>query len=232
MFYLTYILKERGDNGVFAEYGIFMHSIMEKYNKGELSEYELEDYYKEHYDENVKAKFPPNAWVDLSTSYYNAGIEYFNNFDGYEDDIVEAEEKIDFVMDNGKRKINFTGVIDRISHDENGIIISDYKSKKKFKSKREESEYYRQLYVYSIPISIKYGKLPYKLKFHFFRDINNKSEREFNEEDFQNAKDWIFEVIDEIYDTTDFEQNYNDFFCKYICSVPCESCSCKQFGRG
>lgn len=230
MFYITYILKERGESGVFAQYGIFLHEIMELYNNGELSLYELQNYYKEKYNEYVTVDFPPNKYVDLSDSYYNAGLEYFDKFNGYDDTIIKAEEKIDFTISNGKRDINFVGVIDRLSKDENGLIISDYKSKKKFKTKKEENEYYRQLYVYSIPVLEKYGELPYKLKFHFFRDIDRKSERNFNIEDFENAKEWLFNTIDDIYAEENFDPNPDDFFCKYICSVPCTSCGCK--GKG
>lgn len=227
MFYLTYIEKQRGKSGSFAQFGIFGHHIMELFNKGELSAYELCDYYIENYSKNVTVDFPPNAWVDLGKSYYDAGLEYFASFDGYDDEIISAEEKIDFVMENEQRKINFTGVVDRISKDDNGIIISDYKSKKKFKSKKEEKEYFRQLYIYCIPVFEKYGKLPYLLKFYFFRDSNKISEKLFDEKEFNNAKQFIFDTIDEIYETEKFEQNYEEFFCKYICSVPPEECDCK-----
>lgn len=217
MFYKNYILKDRGEENCFAQFGIFMHGIMEKYDKGELALYELEDYYKENYSSNITIDFPPNKWVNLSESYYNSGLEYLSNFDGYDDKILGAEEKIDFEIENEKRKIVFTGVVDRISEDENGIVISDYKSKKKFKSKKEEKEYFRQMYVYSIAMMEKYGKLPYKLKFYLFRDFNNVCETLFDEKELENAKNWLFDTIEEIYNTEVFERNPNDFFCKHIC---------------
>ena len=40
-------------------------------------------------------------------------------------------------MEHNDRKINFVGIIDRLSEDEFGIIISDYKSKK-FKTKNDK----------------------------------------------------------------------------------------------
>ena len=81
MFYVTYILKQKGENNAFAEWGTFLHSIMEKYDKNELSEWELVDYYANNYSENVTLDFPPNKWVSLSDSYYQSGLEYLSNFE-------------------------------------------------------------------------------------------------------------------------------------------------------
>lgn len=228
MFYIQYILKERGESGSFAEYGTYLHSIMELYNTRELAEYELLDYYREHYKENVTKSFPPNPWVDLEVSYYGAGETFLSNFDGYKDKTIGAEEKFDFDIKHKGKSLKFTGVVDRISEDDNGIIISDYKSKKAFKSKKEMKEYFRQLYVYCIPVWKKYGKLPYKLKFSFFRDYNKVCETLFDEKAFEEAKDWIFNTVDEIFHTDEFTENYNEFFCQHVCSVPCSSCQYRQ----
>lgn len=226
MFYKIYIEKVQGNSNAFAQYGTFLHQTMELCDKGELAPYELVDYYKDNYSKNVTLDFPPNAWVDLSTSYYEQGIEYLSNFDGYTDDLIGAEERIDFVMEHNGKKINFVGIIDRLSRDDNGIKISDYKSKK-FKSKKEEREYFRQLYVYSICVKEKYGEYPYLLKFHLLRDWSKVSETLFDEKTMQASKEWVFDTVDEIYNAEEFKQNYNDFFCKYICSVPPEECDCK-----
>lgn len=230
MFKCTYIDKLKSEPGVFAQYGLFLHGMMENYSKGELAEWDLVDYYRENYSKNITLDFPPNAWVDLSSSYYNSGEEYLLNFDGYNDELIGAEEKFEFVVKDEERNrdIKLVGVVDRISRDSNGIIISDYKSKKKFKSKKELKEYFRQMYVYSIPVFEKYGEYPYKLKFHLFRDFNNVPETLFDETAFEDAKTYIKDTVDEIYNTTDFEENYNDFFCKYICGVPCDACIYKS----
>ena len=144
MFYVTYILKHKGENNAFAEWGTFSHSIMEKYDKNELSEWELVDYYINNYNENVISDFPPNKYVILSDSYYKSGLEYLSNFEGHKNELISAEERIDFVIEHNDKKIDFVGIIDRLSKDQNGLVIEDYKSKK-FKNKREVDEYFKQL---------------------------------------------------------------------------------------
>ena len=44
----------------------------------------------------------------------------------------------------------------------------DHKSKGKFKSKKEQAEYARQLYVYAKYVKEKYGKFPKVLIFNMF----------------------------------------------------------------
>lgn len=232
MFFVTYMLGNRGESNAFADWGTFMHSIMEMYDKNELALWELVDYYKSEYDKNVLSKFPPNMYVNLNDLYYRTGIEYLENFDEHENELVGAEEKIEFVLDNGERKINFGGIIDRLSKNSDGkLVVEDYKSKK-FKSKREVNEYFKQLYIYSMAVKEKYGEYPAKLQFNCFRDTSKPYETEFNEEALENAKRWVFDTVEEIYNTEIFEPNYNKSFCKYICSVPAELCDCKEAEEG
>lgn len=227
MFYSTYILKQKGVGNAFAEWGTLLHLIMELYDKGELALWELENYYINNYKNNVILNFPPNKWVDLSASYYDAGLKYLSNFNGHTSELIGAEEKIDFIMEHNGKRVNFVGIIDRLSQDDNGIIIGDYKSKK-FKNKTEVEEYFKQLYVYSICIKEKFGKYPYKLEFYCLRDFSKPYETIFNEKKLAEAKDWIFNTIEEISNTDYFDKNPNDFFCRYICSVPCSSCQYRQ----
>ena len=42
-----------------------------------LKYFELADYYKDNYYDNVVEPAPPNKYVDLNESYFNKGYEYF-----------------------------------------------------------------------------------------------------------------------------------------------------------
>ena len=79
--FLHYIQCNKSENGFFGEYGQLIHKILEKYEKGELSLFELNEYYEEHFDEDVPHDAPPNKFVNIRQSYYDKGIDYLDNID-------------------------------------------------------------------------------------------------------------------------------------------------------
>ena len=79
--YLHYLECSKAENGFFGEYGSLIHKILEKYIKGELSLFDLNQYYEENFNESVPHDAPPNKYVDIRQSYYDKGIEYLNNID-------------------------------------------------------------------------------------------------------------------------------------------------------
>ena len=78
---LHYLECNKSENGFFGEYGSLIHKILEKYEKGELSLFELNKYYEEHFDEDVPHDAPPNKFVNIRQSYYDKGIDYLDNID-------------------------------------------------------------------------------------------------------------------------------------------------------
>ena len=163
---LHYVECNKSENGFFGEYGSLIHKILEKYEKGELSLFELNEYYEEHFNKDVPHDAPPNKYVNIRQSYYDKGVDYFNNIDldleRYE--VLGVELKVEFKI-NGK---DFVGYIDLLVQDkENGeIIIIDHKSAsikilKNGKISKSDQQHFlefkRQLYLYSIPIIEKYG---------------------------------------------------------------------------
>lgn len=212
--YRSYILKERGEGNSFAEYGLLVHAIFEAYAKGDLEVYELVNEFEKQYDSKVW-DFPPNKYVDLSESYKNQGIEYFTNFDGFDDyKIIGIEKKIEFKIDDYK----FIGYVDSLLEDKNNnLIIQDYKSKAKFKSKKEKKEYARQLYIYAIPIIDEYKKYPSKLIFNMFRK-NEIVEIPFNKKDLEEARKWVLDTIEMISKEKKFEAKVDSFMCSQLCN--------------
>lgn len=216
-FKLSYIdALPRVDNA-FSDWGSFMHYLLEQYFKGKLEFFELSQIYVERYKDRVKCAFPPNKYVNLNESYYKAGKEYLDNFDGdFEGcEVLGVEQKVK--LDIGDRP--FVGVIDLVLRKPDGsICVTDHKSKKAFKNKKEEAEYLRQLYLYSIWIKQKYGEYPSQLIFNMFRG-GKKVVHNFVEDELKTAVEWFTSTIDSIYEDTEFVAKSDSFFCNYLCGV-------------
>lgn len=228
---LRYIDKQTEDSNVFSQYGTFCHEILEKYAKNEVAIFELVELYREGYEENVSLPFPPSPpKVDLPSKYYEDGLRFFSNFEGFEEEVVGVEEKFTILIEHEEYPpILLTGFIDIVLDDNGEIIIQDWKSKGKFKSKKERAEYFRQLYLYSIYVKEKYGKDPSKLILFLFRN-NEKVIEEYNPEKALEAKVWLLESIKKIEEATEFpmimdlcetqtQEKSQSFFCAHICGV-------------
>lgn len=229
MFYMQYVQhpKPKGDDNFFSEFGIFNHTIFQKYYENELEFFELSDYYKENYYNVVKHQAPPNRYVNLNTKYYDTGENYWNTFEGLFDEyeILGVEEKFKIKIDN----YNFTGFIDLVLRNEDGIVIVDHKSHSKFKSKKEKAEYLIQLYLYSIYIYEKYGEYPKRLIFNMFR-IPEIIVEEFDMNKLEESKRWVKTTIEQIYNDEKFMCNTAKemaFFCNNICGMR-SYCKCSD----
>ena len=197
----------RVDNA-FSDWGTFMHSLMERYFKGQLEFFELSQAYLDGYKDAVKCKFPPNKFCDLEQRYYAAGKEYLDSFDGaaFEGcDVVGVEQRVRLTI-NGRP---FVGVIDLLLRKGDDFIIVDHKSKSAFKSKREQAEYARQLYLYAIYVHEQYGQWPAKLIFHMVRNHGELVEIPFKLKDCEAAQKWFLDTIDAIYADVQFESTPN-----------------------
>lgn len=221
--YCTYILKKQGKDNFFSQYGTFCHSIFEKYNNGEIEIFELSDFFEKNYYQNITMYAPPNKYVDLNDSYFKKGLNCFLNFNGYEDKCLGAEVPFEIIINVLGKDRKFIGYIDRVSRDEHGIIVSDYKSKSKFKNKEELEDYARQMYFYAIAVKEIYGEYPYKLIFDLFNS-NQKVEIEFSESGLSETLDWINDTFSLIYNESEFLCSKNDFFCNYLCSTGLDYC--------
>jgi len=218
-YFKHYFEGEKGINGGFAEFGSYCHKILEDYENGKLSVYDMLPYYEEHYNEEVTSDFTlkmsEDFSKDFSSDYYESGKKYFENFEGFNDfNILEAEYEFETVINN---LFVFNGKIDLIAEDKDGnLIIIDHKSKANFKSKAELKEYARQLYLYSYATYEKYHKYPTQMMFNRFRK-NEWTVIKFNKDDFDEALQWAVGNVEEIESTFDFYPNPNTFFCNNFC---------------
>lgn len=226
-FLLNYILKKDNEQNGFAQYGTFCHELLERYAKGELMVFELYNEYIDNFYNNVTLKFPRNKYKDIGVGYYEDGLSYFENFEGFDGyNILDVEKKVTFNL-NGHKSIGF---IDLLVRNKNGKIeIVDHKSKdlKKPQKKRWENidvryttelyHYLRQLYLYSIPVIEEFGEYPEYLNFNCFRK-QKWFKIPFDIDDYKESKNWAIKTIDNIYKDIDMTKRYESpYFCNNIC---------------
>lgn len=223
--YLNYIEKNKDEGSAFSEVGTLIHEILEKYAKGELSLFEISDYYEEHFNDAVQHEFPPSK-VDLRQKYYDDCIEYLNNvnlpFDDY--DILGVEKRVEFYI--GKYK--FVGYIDLLlrNKETGGIVILDHKSSNlKFKkngdiSKTDQEHFLafkRQLYLYSKAVIEEYGEKPEALTWNLFR-LGKFHSIPWKQSEYDEAISWAEKMIEEITNEALWlPNNSSKYFCDNIC---------------
>lgn len=231
---LRYIDCNKSENGFFGEYGSLIHKILEKYEKGELSLFELNDYYEEHFSESVPHDAPPNKYVDIKQSYYEKGIDYFNNIDLDLDkyEVLGVEKEVRFQI-AGK---DFIGYIDLLLKEkETGkIIILDHKSAsiktlkngKVSKSDQEHvREFIRQLCLYAIPIIEEYGHVD-ELWWNLFKD-RNWLKMPFNKGDYDEAIKWAEDTLTLIENEKNWFPNPDSYYCNFLCGQRNHACEYK-----
>ena len=232
---LRYIDCNKSENGFFGEYGSLIHKILEKYEKGELSLFELNDYYEEHFSESVPHDAPPNKYVDIKQSYYEKGLDYFNNIDLDLDkyEVLGVEKEVRFQI-AGK---DFVGYIDLLLKEkETGkIIILDHKSAsiktlkngKVSKSDQEHvREFIRQLCLYAIPIIEEYGHVD-ELWWNLFKD-RNWLKMPFKKEDYDEAIQWAKDTLALIENEREWlPNNSSSYYCSYLCGQRNHACEYK-----
>lgn len=229
--YETYIMCNKGEDNFFGEFGSCCHKVLEQYAKNETSIFEISDKYMEQFSKTVLHEAPPNKYVDIAESYYNKGLDYFDNLDldlgAYE--ILGIEKEVHFQI-GGK---DFVGYIDLLLKEkETGkIIILDHKSasikllKNGSVSKSDQKhfrEFIRQLCLYSIPVIKEYGKVD-ELWWNLLKD-QKWIKIDFNQEDFEESIKWAEETIKMIEKETEFPCNPDFYYCYYLCSHRNEGC--------
>ena len=213
-FYLRYVEDAEEAPNAFSQHGHFVHSILERYFKGELYAFELADEFELHYDENVTEKFP---FFNMYSAFYNKTLRYLQNFDGIEGEVVAVEQKLESVIGGHK----FIGYADLIMRDNKGYYIVDHKSKSGWKSKKERAEYMRQMYLYGYCVKELYGEFPYKLVFNMFRKDEPLDEEVFHEGDCMAAVDWFKSAVDTILANEDWDCKVDAFYCGELCGCEC-----------
>ena len=232
--YEKYIMCQYGENGFFGEFGSCCHTVLEKYAKGEISIFELSQEYEKEFTETVVHDAPHNKYVDIKQSYYDKGLDYFDNIDldltNYE--ILGVEKEVRFKIGDK----DFIGFIDLLLKEkETGkIIILDHKSasikflKSGKVSKKDQGhvrEFIRQLCLYSVAVIEEYGKVD-ELWWNLFKD-RNWLKLQWTQEDYDEAIKWAEDTIKLIENEREYPCNPDFYYCYHLCSQRNNACPYK-----
>lgn len=230
--FLTYLYRDENGkplkkrSGFFAEFGSYMHLILQMYLDGILCKEDLPMFYLKHFAANVRAK-PPN--FKIYQNYFEQGLRYFETIDFPHQNIIGVEQNITFTF-AGKP---WTGFIDVVSED-GKLIVTDHKSRtlkprskrsKKTKADEELDEYLRQLYVYSAAVKERYGRYPDALEFNCFRS-QTMIQEPFEIKRYWQVEDWAKRQIETITTNDNWRANPEFWRCNYLCDV-CSDCECR-----
>jgi hypothetical protein len=217
LFYKLYIDKIEREDNFFSQYGSFIHEILEKFYLGIYDTWELRSVYEEEYRDNIKKDAPPNSFVDLGSSYYDAGIRYLSSFEPQAGMKVLGVEKEYTCNIKGHP---FKMIVDLILEDKNGnIIIQDHKSKS-IKSANEAGAkpYWKQMSLYAIPVFEKYGRYPTELQINAFK-ANKIFTKKFDPSMIEDASDWCLDIIHKIESEDCWDKKPDQFFCDFLCDL-------------
>lgn len=221
MFYYEYIKDgEPEDENFYAQYGTFVHSLIDKANKKMIPASKVLEEYSSEYNKKITAPIDP----ELEDAYFFAGYEYFSDFKGVIPgaEIIESETK--HIILNGH--LEFSGIIDMVVKLPSGeIAIVDHKStaSRYFRGKTGDSKF-RQLYIYAEILKQKKGYYPNKLIFNCFRE-KKLITRDFDKSHHSEVIAWMNNMIRQIVsDMENFSNLENEwlafptyYWCKNIC---------------
>lgn len=223
--YLKYISGCNEEPMFYASYGSFMHKLIEKYYRGELTKEDMLTKFLLDFQKEVLGERPQASIVQ---KYIEAGVEYLKGFQPFPYNMIDVEKRVEFEIEGN----HFVGFIDYIGEKDGNLYIVDNKSRDlKPRSKRskptlkdkELDDMLRQLYIYSSAIKNEYGKYPKELCFNCFKSGIFISEP-FNEDAYKDAIKWATKSIEYIKDEDWFNPSVDYFACRYLCGVNHECC--------
>lgn len=236
---LHYLECNKGVESSFGQFGSFCHKCLEMYAKGELDIFNISQFYEDHYCDEVTVEFPYNKYVDMGISYYEKGLDYFNNidFDLSKYEILGVEKEVRFKVG----KYDMIGYIDLLLREKetDKIIILDHKSaslkilKSGKISKTDQAhflEFKRQLYLYSKAVIAEYGRVDY-LEWNMFKDQNN-IKIPWDKEEYEEALKWAEDTIHLIEREIEWKPKVDFFYCNNLCGQRFNACPYKNGGGG
>lgn len=220
----TYNDGIRGLNSCFSEFGSLIHSILERYEKGELAIDRMVDAFEWEFDDAIKSPWMKTKNGTLRDSYYKQGVDFLTNYK------FSDVKEILGVEEHFKVPINdwyLQGFIDLIYINNNdNLVIRDWKSGKNW-SRDVIEDHAKQPYLYSKYISDKYGKFPDYLEFYSFRE-NKPHLLKFSEQDYNRSIEWANNQVDKIRSAWSYDKRPDQFFCTNLCGHR-DVCVCGKF---
>ena len=217
MFKQTYIDKVSQDGNAFSDYGTFCHKLLEQWAKREIPSFALAEEYEAQYETEVTHSFPPFP-KGMPQKYFDAGLAYFETFDGFGDEweVIASEERFEINIGG----YPFVGVVDLVLRNKTTgeLWVIDHKSKSESSMKKELPVFRRQLYTYAAFVKEKYGVFPDKLSFNMFKEGTWIHET-FDLTEYQNTMQWIVDTIESILFEADWLVSPSSYFCRFVCGV-------------
>lgn len=219
--YLRYIRKLKSNEDMFfANYGTFMHKMIEMYLKGEKTPKQLSELYLQNFKDEVKGHAPSKQ---VFANYFTSGLRYLKELQPFPYNVVAVEKRVDFAVYG----IPFIGYIDLLGEKNGNLYVIDNKSRtlkprnkrgRVTKTDEELDSYLKQLYLYSIAVEREYGKFPKALCFNCYR-IPLLIEEPFSNQEYVESKIWFTNSVNEITNETDFRPNAEFFKCRHLCEM-------------
>lgn len=226
---VRYIYGIKGQSKFFAQFGSFMHSILQKYLNHELNHNELTIYYLTNFRKEVSGSAPNKK---IYSGYLNQGRQYLKTLSLPDREVLGVELKLKWEFAG----YPFQAYIDCLSRDEDGkVYITDHKSRtlkprsgkrKPTKADKELDKYLRQLYIYAHAVHSIYGFYPDYLEFNCFRS-GVWIQEPFRIEKMLEIEAWASSLIEKIISTDNWYANPDYWFCNHICDVS-EDCEYKD----
>lgn len=215
--FVHYIEGGREEDTFYASYGSFMHEILAGYYNGRLKKERLSETFLVGFRDRVRGMRPDAKVVE---NYVREGAAYLRSPLEPGGEILGVEREIRFEIEG----IPFVGFIDLLTRDENGIVVTDHKSRAmKPRSKKgttkndgEIDEMLKQLYLYSAAVKKEYGEFPKRLRFNCFRS-GTVIDEPFREDAYGSAVGWAADSVRQIIDENEFEPKPDWFRCRYLC---------------
>lgn len=233
-FYLTYIKSDREEElpNFFGLYGSFCHKLLEDWALKKVPSFCLADEYRAGYDAAVTMP-PPSFPKGYGEKAYDAGLRYFESFDGFGNDweVVSAEKK--FTLDiSGYTVVGIADLV--LRHKETGDLwVIDHKTKSSSSLRKELNIYRKQLYLYAMWCKNELGTYPVRISFNLLKEDKWVHES-FSMDALEETKRWFVDTIHEIEACDLFElwrtciaesDPKTGYFCSQICgqSLNCET---------
>ena len=204
----------------YTTYGSFMHKLIERYYKKEITRDQMRVEFLINFSREVMGDRPSEKIVG---DYIKSGLDYIESFRDLPYNIIGVEKTMNFSIE-GKQ---FVGIVDILGEKDGNLYIIDNKSrnlkprskrKKPTVSDKELDEMLKQLYVYATAVKQTYGEFPKALCFNCFRN-NVFIEEEFNMDTYESVIEEVVNTIRRIEDSEsdDFHPNIDYFYCNYLC---------------
>lgn len=199
----------------YSDYGTLLHALIEENAAGDIPSFAMAEEYEERYANAIHSYFPPYP-KGLAETYYNEGLNFFMNFEGFDNeyDVVAIEEEFQYEIE-GYPFIGYADLI--LKKKANGSVkLVDIKSKSAKNMKKDYAAYRNQLYLYAEGMKNKFGYYPDEVSF-FVPRANEWFEEPFDPAQLEATKKWAVSVIKSMEADKEWLVSPNAYRCRWIC---------------